>query len=1041
MSFFYRGIQQSQYKTALLSYFRTIQVHNTYYNTTTLPKKCTKGVNELSKYLIQILRFRLVCYFCSEPMIPRLLTALFFCLSTIYAGAQSALGVPHITNYSVLDYKGGTQNWDIQQDKSGILYFANNEGLLTFNGYYWKLYPLPNKTIVRSVKLAEDGKVYVGGQDELGYFFPDKSGVLRFTSLKPLIPAAARQFSDVWDIVIYKSQVFFRTIDKVFQLKDGRISVFRTENSWAFLGLGKDRLYVQDVKKGLMLFNNGSLSASCTDPRLKDMTVSSILPYKGDTLMVFTLKHGLFLLHDSVLIKKHSSAEPIFRDARIFRAIEINQDLYALGTTSAAVCIIDKRGELLERFSSDNGLQKNNIRSLFVDQDKNLWLGLDDGIDYVAYNSAIKTIYPDKAKQVTTYSTLIYDKKLYVGTSNGVHFSPIDLIKGDLSYSKAMFSEVKNTAGQVWGLSEVNGKLLMGHEDGVAVLSHDSSQPVYQAPGTWLFQPLSSVYPSSDIIAGTYSGLQAISYSSGEFFNRGHIEGVTEPLRFLTYDQDEQNLWASHPYRGVYRFSLSADRRSIEKSRLYTQKDGLPLNLYNYVFKIKNRIVVATAKGICEFDAAKNRFAASSFFYPIFKTMSVEFLREDTEGNVWFVTSKKVGVVDFSRKSGKDNFTIIYFPELTGKTVAGFENIYPYNKNNIFIGSNKGVFHINYEKYARKIDRPNVLLGLVKLTGKKDSTIFGGYFIDGNSIAKTQAKRNVQSLSYKHNSLHFEFASSLFEHRDNIEYSFQLAGFDKEWSDWSSKTEKDYTNLPPGTYTFSVKARNNLGSESDPVSYSFQISRAWYQSYWIYSLYIIVLGGIIYLLIKRQQKKHEDEQRRLKYLHQLELERNEKKIVTLQNEKLEADVSYKNKELATITMHLVQRGKLLSKIKEELQPVLLEDNRESHPEHLKRVLRLLDESEKRDQDWQQFSIHFDRVHSNFLSVLKERFPQLSPNDLKLCAYLKMNLSTKEMAQLMNITIRAVEVSRYRLRKKLNIGSDVNLFDFLMQNTASQTLHS
>jgi len=135
-------------------------------------------------------------------------------------------------------------------------------------------------------------------------------------------------------------------------------------------------------------------------------------------------------------------------------------------------------------------------------------------------------------------------------------------------------------------------------------------------------------------------------------------------------------------------------------------------------------------------------------------------------------------------------------------------------------------------------------------------------------------------------------------------------------------------------------------------------------------------------------------------------------------------------------MHLVQRGKLLSKIKDELLPLIKSDKEEKNAEQFKKVLKLINEAEKSDDDWQQFSVHFDQIHSNFLSKLKEKFPDLSPNDLKLCAYLKMNLSSKEMAQLMSITIRAVEVSRYRLRKKLHLSSDTNLFDYLIQVTSS-----
>jgi hypothetical protein len=195
-----------------------------------------------------------------------------------------------------------------------------------------------------------------------------------------------------------------------------------------------------------------------------------------------------------------------------------------------------------------------------------------------------------------------------------------------------------------------------------------------------------------------------------------------------------------------------------------------------------------------------------------------------------------------------------------------------------------------------------------------------------------------------------------------------------------------------------------------------------------------MLLGVIYFIIKLQQEKHKKAEIHLKYIHKLELEHNENEIVALRNEKLETEVNFKNKELATTTMHLVQRGKLLGKIKEGLMLIKDADLVNKHEELIK-VLKLINEAERSDLDWDHFAIHFDQVHSNFLTKLKTKFPDLSANDLKMCAYLKMNLSSKEIAQLLSITIRAVEVSRYRLRKKLNLPQTINLFDYIIQETS------
>jgi DNA-binding CsgD family transcriptional regulator len=177
--------------------------------------------------------------------------------------------------------------------------------------------------------------------------------------------------------------------------------------------------------------------------------------------------------------------------------------------------------------------------------------------------------------------------------------------------------------------------------------------------------------------------------------------------------------------------------------------------------------------------------------------------------------------------------------------------------------------------------------------------------------------------------------------------------------------------------------------------------------------------------------KHEEEQKQLQYLHQLEMEKNEKEIVKLRNEKLEAEIQHKNNELASVAMHLVQKGELLGKVKDQMVKLKNAPGTEKDADDFKKIIRVISEEDKIDKQWQQFAKHFDTVHSDFLTILKSKYPNLSANELKLSAYLRMNLSTKEIAQLMNISVRGVEISRYRLRKKLEIPTEMNLFNFLL----------
>ncbi|HLZ85727.1 MAG TPA: triple tyrosine motif-containing protein, partial [Puia sp.] len=503
--------------------------------------------------------------------------------------------------------------------------------------------------------------------------------------------------------------------------------------------------------------------------------------------------------------------------------------------------------------------------------------------------------------------------------------------------------------------------------------------------------------------------------------DRGKINTLYESLPVIAFD-GRQTIWASHPYRGVFRNPLSGPYRQ------YGVAGGLPSLRNNYIVEWKNKILAATERGVYEYDPEADRFVPSAHFRPIFGDTSVEYLHPDRDGNIWFVSDQRVGVIDYGKPSGAARYSVVYFPELKGQTVKGAPMIYPYDKENVFIGSNNGVFHLNYSRWLESAEKIRVLLGAVKAIGPRDSLIAGGYGGDTQAVVR---------LPNHWNSFHFEYASPLFTQPNAVEYSYRLAGFDHDWSEWSARSEKDYTNLPQGQYRFQVRARDNLGNVSEPAGFSFIVNPAWYQSGWAYLAYLLLAGGLFYLVRRQQQrrlllhqKKYQEEQERQNYLHSLELDRKEKGLIALQNEKLAGELQFRNKELATVTMHLVERGGILSSIKEELTAVIRRLNVPNLSHEFKPVFRMISDTEKNDDDWNRFSLYFDEVHNNFLGTLKTKYPQLSPTDLKLCAYLRLNLSSKEIAQLLNISLKGVEVSRYRLRKKLGLATEVNLTDFL-----------
>jgi len=942
--------------------------------------------------------------------------------------AQNTIGLPDVINYPKKTYAAGLQNWDIKQDKNNIIYIANNEGLLTYDGRFWNLYPLPNKTIVRSVAIGENNLIYVGGQDEIGYYAPFANGTLKYHSIINLLQPKDRAFGDVWDIEIFKKDIYFRTNNKIFRLIGNSVAVYEAPQEWAYLGLCGDQLYAHDFNVGLMMLKNNAWQPVYRKENLgTNDPVTSILPISKDSILITTLKNGIFLGTKTGVTRLNFPLVTAIAKERIYDAKLVTNNWIALATNNAGVYIIDLNGNLIQRFSGNEGLQNNNVLSIFLDKQRNLWLGLNNGIDFVAYNSAIKHINPSIIDG-SGYTMLVSNNNLYAGTSAGLFYTQLQA-EQDLSFSKGFFNQVYNTVGQVWNLAEINGQVLVGQHEGAYVIKDNTATPLVTKTGFWNFEPESAVFPSERIISGNYQGLTFLNYKNNSFSEAETIIDFKETSRFTKIDKFG-NIWVSHPYHGVYKLvKTDSGKYSIT---IYTHKNGLPSTLNNHIYKVSNEIIVATEKGIYSYNTAQDKFEPSAYYLNLLGQQSIRYVKEDNDGNIWFIHEKQLGVVDLSSPKK----SIIYFPELNNKMLSGFEFIYTLNKYNIFVGGENGFFHINFYKYKKNLPELKTSIRSVKITDTRDSVLYGGYQADSSGVNKKPAR---ESISKNWKSIHFEFSSPLYGQQENLEYSYRLINYTKIWSEWSNRTDKEFSNLPHGNYTFEVKARNNLGNESAVASYNFKILPSWYQTYWAYFVYAcsFIIGNYwLFIVLKKkfrqQQQKHEEEQKRLLYLHQLELEKTEKEIVKLKNEKLEAEIQHKNTELASVAMHLVQKGELLGKVKDQMVKLKKSAGIDKESDDIKKIIRVISEEDMIDKQWEQFTMHFDNVHSDFLAKLKLQYPALSANELKLSAYLRMNLSTKEIAQLMNISVRGVEISRYRLRKKLQIPTEINLFDFLVK---------
>jgi DNA-binding CsgD family transcriptional regulator len=938
------------------------------------------------------------------------------------------LGMPPIWNFSKKLYHAGTQNWDATQDNNGVMYWANNEGLLQYDGSHWNCFAVANKTVVRAVAFDGGSRIYVGAQGEFGYFYQSTNGELIYHSLVDLLPESQRGFEDVWDIVFYNGFVFFRTNHNVFQFNQKEIKIHEALGSLTAMFTTPQGFFIQQNLQELLFFEAGGFKKQI---EVKDLTspITGAIPWVGDTTLLATLKNGIFYRANNQIGHWNTPADVLFREKRIYNATGLFNGQIAIGTSLDGLITIDRHRRISRHLTKKNGLQNNNILSTFTDQDGDLWLGLDNGLDCVILDAPFSTIIPDGELEGTGYAVAVFQNELFLGVSNGVYRAP--WLPFYDPQKAPFFKKIKSTDGQVWALNALGNELIMGHHEGTFRLNGGYNTQLSAEPGAWTFVQLSNDY----LLGGTYNGLILFRKSGANWVFDQKIKGLEESCRFMVKDEDGA-VWVSHPYRGLYRVEWQPAYKAASKVSFFSIQNGLPSPLNNGVFSIAGKAIFATEKGIMRFNHQKSSFVLDEDFNRVLLGCgTVRYLKEDLKGNIWYVSDKEVGILLVNDLGVKKNIQKRVFPELFQKLVNGFEFIYPVDESNVFFGAELGFIHFNADSRLHKDTILHLVLSRIEATGSQDTILLDNCFATANSLAGLS---NWPVLKAGMNNLRFSFSATDYKDPAFLEYRVKMAGLDQEWSEWSSENVRNFTNLNPGKYTFQVQARNKDGLQSREVQYVFRISPPWYASTAALFCYSLGVIGVFASFLMRQRRKFEHEKERLTERHlqitaeqQREVEQSKAALTAIQNDKLEDEIRFKNQELAAATMHLVQKGEILLTVKDNLNQILEQSTNPTVKKEIQQLLNLLNFDAKLDEDWEQFAFHFDQVHVDFLKRLREHYPQLSINDYKLCAYLRMNLTTKEIAPLLNISVRGVEASRYRLRRKLELSNDVNLTDLIL----------
>ena len=936
-------------------------------------------------------------------------------------------GLPGIHNYTRAEYNAGTQNWSVAQADNGMMYFANNNGLLEFDGTHWKTYR-DMELIYRS--LCVDGKrIYVGAYNQLGYYEENDRGILTFHSLTFLVQNKLRDFDEIWRIHKTSYGIVFQSFKAIFIYNQGKIEIVKPRSKFHFSYYVNGILWIYDEVNGLMQLREGKVRQIPGGSFLSGAEIWTILPINDDKVIVGTAKKGLFRYDGLKVTTWNNATNNLLKKYQIFSGSVINKNYFGFGTIQNGLIVTDTAGKVLFHLNKERGILNNTVLGLGCDQSGNIWLGLDNGISEIHFNSPL-TYIQNYFDMGSGYTSSRFGEYLYLGTNQGLFYIKwLDFVNP--LKKKEDFHLIEGTEGQVWNLSIIDNTLLCGHNVGVFQIINNHANKISAIPGAWTFCKV--MQSQKLVMVGHYSGISLLELKGNVWVYRNELLGFDQSSHFLEQD-NRGNIWVSHGYKGLFKIQPDSSWQKIESVQFFDTLAGLPRVVGNNLFKIESSLVVATRDGIYRFDENTLKFHPDEQFahlLPGYKM--IDYLTQDSAHNIWYFHDQLPGVLRRQKDGSMKNITAPFF-DLKGRVIPSYGHIHEIEPDNVIIGIEGGFALYTSSQYKDYSLRPVLHISQLQSGDSHE----GSYRF--NSSSKSQVV--VPKFHFNNNIVLIQFAASQYSGM-GIKYQYKLDGFDEDWSGWSEQSTKEYTNLPFGDYTFELKAMLEDGTPSPVLSYKFSISPPWYFSIGALVLYILVVIAIALLMYKfflrsiEKSREKEKEQQRSKYKQREqqfkeEALETEKEMIRLRNEKLNLEMIHKEKELANSTMLIIQKNEILHKLRQDLNKIKSALPDEQQKNELNMTLKRIGKEIDNEKQWQVFNTHVEQVHDDLFKKLKELYPDLTPREISLCAYLRMNISSKEIATLMNISTRGVEISRYRIRKKLGIDRNANLTDFMMK---------
>lgn len=942
----------------------------------------------------------------SVPYSSRFFTLTYFLF--LLVGIQLSLRAqetPPLVNFTPNQYKGHPQNWAIDQSSDRFIYAANSNGLLEFDGATWRLYPFPDGQIVRTVLCDEtsfpslkssktEKRIYAGGYGEFGYWTKNTKGQLSYTSLSEGLSFPSVKTEEIWHILRTPDYLYFQSFSRIYRYDGQRVEEIAASGNFMFLRYVHQRLLVQFIGQGLYELKGKTFKFISGTESLGTTTVSSLLPFKGEDILITTAKKGMFILSKDGLKTWQTPLNGELTRNIINKAIKLKSGRgYALGTIRNGVYILDNEGKPLHNLNVKKTLQNNTVLALSEDRSGNLWIGLDQGIDMLRLSSPLLFYQAADNPLGTTYAAALWKGNLYVGSNNGV------FVKKWLSNEN--FRPVPGLEGQTWNLSVINGELLCGHNDATYRITEQGIQKISDITGGWVILPIRNGRDTL-LLQGAYNGLHLYKKSRNTHWTyKGAVRGVPPlPIKQIVRTADN-GFWLAHAYKGLYYTRLNERLDSVLAWKELQAPNEVPNDFGIELNQWKSSIQILAKKAYFQ-PKPSGKLEPSTFFLPEFEPYKVRAGLADD----WF----KIYPNRVELNTSKGTSTVLNL-----SLVNNNETILSLGDNYYFFCLDDGyALFKRSEKLSSDVQAPAPVVRRVSNLQNRDEEF------------NPQLEATLPSQT---RSIRISYALPVYG--QPIRYQHRLLGLSDQWSEWTDQSFVEFTNLASGSYTFEVKSNLNPSS----TTYFILISPYWYETFWARLLFVLTGGFALFGLIMYQEKKFEKNKAKLlaeqdEKLRQQKLI-SERKIMEIQNENLQKEINHKSQQLSNVAINVVKKNEILEEIRDELKQVKEEMGQQLPNIHYQKLLSSIERNVAGKDDWVLFEENFNEVHEEFFTRLREIYPSITPSELRLAACLRMNLSTKEMAPVLAISVRGVEIKRYRLRKKMGLGADTNLVEYMM----------